>query len=55
MLKSQQCTKCYGMFKSQDGKHERHTDEKTNTTPKGTQQQWICFGCREKEKGASTK
>ena len=55
MIKSQQCTKCYGMFNSKDGKHDPHTDEKTNITKKGTKQEWVCFGCRGEKEGRTKK
>jgi len=48
MKKSLQCTVCYGMFESSEGKHIPHT-EKTNKTPKGTIQKWICNTCSEKQ------
>lgn len=47
MLKSQQCTACYGMFESGNGKHNPHA-KKTNVTEKGTKQEWVCNTCREK-------
>lgn len=49
MLKSQQCTVCYGMFQSNKGKHTQHTKGE-KFTPKGTKQEWICFDCLEANK-----
>jgi len=37
------------MFESNKGAHIKHT-EKTNETPKGTKQEWVCFTCLEQEK-----
>jgi len=48
MIKLQQCTKCYGMFESKNGKHRSHTKE-TNVTPKNTKMEWVCFDCLKKE------
>ena len=49
MLKSQQCTVCYGMFQSNKGKHTQHTKGE-RFTPKGTKQEWVCFDCLEVNK-----